>query len=65
MRQVHQDREITPHHSGLVVRHFTDSLSAAGVPADIGEQILAAIAPLRDDFAGHPQSMDPSQLSHF
>jgi hemoglobin len=65
MRQVHQGRGITPHHFGLVVGHLTDSLSAAGVPADISEQILAAIAPLRDDIAGRPRSMDPSQLSHF
>jgi hemoglobin len=65
MRQVHQGRGITQHHFALVAAHLAESLGAAGVPADLTEQILAAIAPLRDDIAGRPQSIGPSQLSHF
>jgi hemoglobin len=57
MRQVHQGRGITTHHFGLVAGHLADSLGAAGVPAHITQQILAAIAPLQDDIAGHPQSI--------
>jgi hemoglobin len=57
MRQIHQGRGITAHHFGLVAGHLADSLGAAGVPADITEQILAAIAPLQDDIT--------NQLSHF
>jgi hemoglobin len=51
MRQVHQGRGITPHHFTLVAGHLTESLTAAGVPADITDQIIAAIAPLADDIA--------------
>lgn len=56
MRQVHQGRGITAHHFGLVAGHLSDSLGAAGVPSDITEQIIAAIAPLQDDIT--------SQMSH-
>jgi hemoglobin len=58
MRQVHQGRGITAHHFGLVAGHLGDSLAAAGVPTDITEQILAAIAPLRDDIAGSMANVD-------
>jgi hemoglobin len=51
MRQVHQGRGIAQHHFTLVARHLTESLIAAGVPADIVDQIIAAIAPLADDIA--------------
>jgi hemoglobin len=51
MRQVHQGRGITPHHFTLVAGHLTESLTAAGVPADTVDQIIAAIAPLADDIA--------------
>ena len=51
MKQVHQGRGITQHHFALVAGHLTDSLNAAGVPADIVEQIIAAIAPLAEDIA--------------
>jgi hemoglobin len=51
MRQVHQGRGITPHHFTLVAGHLGESLAAAGVPADITDQIIAAIAPLADDIA--------------
>ncbi|HEY2447479.1 MAG TPA: group 1 truncated hemoglobin [Mycobacterium sp.] len=51
MREVHQGRGITVHHFGLVAGHLADSLASAGVPADVCEQILAAIAPLSDDIA--------------
>lgn len=51
MRQVHQGRGITMHHFNLVAGHLTASLTAAGVPDDIVEQIIAAIAPLSADIA--------------
>jgi hemoglobin len=51
MRQVHQGRGITPHHFTLVAGHLGESLDAAGVPAEITDQIIAAIAPLADDIA--------------
>jgi len=51
MRQVHQGRGITMHHFSLVAGHLADSLAAAGVPGEVGEQILAAIAPLSSEIA--------------
>jgi hemoglobin len=51
MRQVHQGRGITMHHFNLVAGHLTDSLGAAGVPDEIVNQIIGAIAPLADDIA--------------
>jgi hemoglobin len=51
MRQVHQGRGITVHHFNLVAGHLTDSLSAAGVPDEIVDQIIGAVAPLADDIA--------------
>jgi hemoglobin len=51
MRQVHQGRGITMHHFTLVANHLAASLSAAGVPDPIVEQIIGAIAPLSSDIA--------------
>lgn len=51
MRQVHQGRGITMHHFELVAGHLATSLTAAGVPQPVTEQILAAIAPLSKDIA--------------
>ena len=51
MRQVHQGRGITMHHFELVAAHLASSLRAAGVPDDLVDQILAAIAPLSKDTA--------------
>jgi hemoglobin len=51
MRDVHQGRGITMHHFNLVANHLSASLTAAGVPGDTVEQILAAIAPLSADIA--------------
>ncbi|KAA0111280.1 group 1 truncated hemoglobin [Mycolicibacterium sp. P1-5] len=51
MRQVHQGRGITLHHFDLVAGHLADSLTAAGVPADVVEQIIGAVAPLADGIA--------------
>jgi len=51
MRQVHQGRGITMHHFNLVAGHLKDSLTAAGVPDELVEQILAAIAPLGAEIA--------------
>jgi hemoglobin len=49
MRQVHQGRGITMHHFNLVAGHLSASLTVAGVPAEIVEQTLGAIAPLSSD----------------
>ncbi|HZQ32722.1 MAG TPA: group 1 truncated hemoglobin [Mycobacterium sp.] len=49
MRQVHQGRGITMHHFDLVAAHLVASLSAAGVPAGLVDQIIGAIAPLADE----------------
>jgi hemoglobin len=51
MRQVHQGRGIARHHFNLVAGHLADSLSAAGVPDGLVDQIIAAVAPLADDIA--------------
>jgi hemoglobin len=51
MRQVHQGRGITMYHFELVAGHRTESLSAAGAPDEIVEQIIGAIAPLAADIA--------------
>jgi hemoglobin len=50
MRQVHQGRDITMHFT-LVAGHLAASLTAAGVPAETVDQILAAIAPLSAEIA--------------
>ena len=49
MRDVHRGRGIGQHHFDLVAKHLTESLQAAGVPQDIVDSIIAAIAPLSDD----------------
>ena len=51
MRQVHLGRGITMQHFNLVAEHLASSLFAAGLPGEIVEQIIAAIAPLADDIA--------------
>jgi hemoglobin len=51
MRQVHQGRGITMHHFTLVAGHLAASLTAARVPAETVDQILAAIAPLSAEIA--------------
>jgi hemoglobin len=51
MKQVHQGRGITAHHFNLVAGHLTDSLTGAGVPAEVVSQIIGAVAPLADDIA--------------
>jgi hemoglobin len=54
MSQVHRGRGITMHHFNLVAGHLGDALDAAGVPGDIVEQIIGAIAPLASDIASVP-----------
>jgi hemoglobin len=49
--QVHQGRGITTHHFTLVAGHLAASLTAAQVPAETVDQILAAIAPLSAEIA--------------
>ncbi len=51
MGQVHQGRGITTHHFTLVAGHLAASLTAAQVPAETVDQILAAIAPLSAEIA--------------
>lgn len=51
MKRVHQGRGITMHHFNLVAGHLTDSLTAAGVPAETITEILGLIAPLAGDIA--------------
>ncbi|MGH3967713.1 MAG: group I truncated hemoglobin [Mycobacterium sp.] len=51
MKQVHQGRGITTHHFNLVAGHLTNSLRAAGVPAETVGQILGIVAPLATDIA--------------
>jgi hemoglobin len=51
MKQAHQGRGIMMHHFNLVAGHLSDSLSAAGVPAETIAEILAVVAPLAGDIA--------------
>lgn len=51
MKQAHQGRGITMHHFNLVAGHLSDSLSAAGVPAETITEILGVVAPLAADIA--------------
>src|SRR6202049_4427271 len=51
MREVHQGRGITVHHFTLVAEHLAAGLTAAGVPSETVDQILAAIAPLSTEIA--------------
>jgi hemoglobin len=51
MKQAHKGRGITMHHFNLVAEHLSDSLSAAGVPAETIAEILAVVAPLAGDIA--------------
>jgi hemoglobin len=51
MRQVHQGRGITMHHFTLVAGHLSDSLAAAGVPAETIEKIMAVVSPLATEIA--------------
>jgi hemoglobin len=39
------------HHFDLVAGHLAKSLTAAGVPGEVTEQILVAISPLAADIA--------------
>jgi hemoglobin len=56
MKQVHQGRGITMHHFNLVAGHLTDSLSAAGVPAETVNEILGVLAPLAGDIASDAET---------
>ncbi|WP_330229275.1 group 1 truncated hemoglobin [Nocardia sp. NBC_00508] len=49
MHRIHQGRGIAMHHFELVAAHLTDSLTAAGVPAEIVEQIIGIVANLAPD----------------
>lgn len=46
MREVHRGRGIAQRHFDLVAGHLVASLAAAGVPAEIIDQIVGAVAPL-------------------
>jgi hemoglobin len=51
MRDIHRGRGITMRHFNLVAGYLSESLAAAGVPARLVQQIIAAIAPLAGDIA--------------
>ncbi|MGH3559903.1 MAG: group I truncated hemoglobin [Mycobacterium sp.] len=51
MKQAHRGRGITMHHFNLVAGHLSDSLAAAGVPAETVAEILGVVAPLAADIA--------------
>ena len=51
MQRVHRGRGITMHHFELVAGHLAESLSAAGAPDEVVEQIIGAIAPVAADIA--------------
>jgi hemoglobin len=53
MRDVHAGRGITQASFDKVAYHLTSSLVAAGVPGDLVNQIIGAIAPLADDIVAH------------
>jgi len=46
MRDAHQGRGIGQEHFNLVAGYLTDSLSDAGVPGELVNQIIGAVAPL-------------------
>ncbi|HVV09946.1 group 1 truncated hemoglobin [Amycolatopsis sp.] len=46
MKEVHRGRGIGQHEFDLVAKHLTESLQAAGVPQDIVDAIISAVAPL-------------------
>ena len=49
MRDAHRGRGIGMAHFRLVAEHLSAALASAGVPAEIVEQIIGAIAPLAED----------------
>jgi hemoglobin len=66
LRHVHRGRGITTHHFNLVAGHLTNSLSAAGVPAETISEILDVVAPLAGDIASDATAdaqPGPSQLN--
>ncbi|WP_236056404.1 group 1 truncated hemoglobin [Mycobacterium sp. SM1] len=51
MKRAHQGRGITMRHFNLVAGYLGDALSAAGVPAETVDEILALVAPLAGEIA--------------
>ncbi|KAA9162123.1 group 1 truncated hemoglobin [Amycolatopsis acidicola] len=49
MKEVHRGRGIEQHHFDLVAKHLTEALQAAGVPQEIVDRIIGAVAPLSTD----------------
>lgn len=49
MKEVHRGRGIARRHFDLVAGHLADALTAAGVPSETVDTIIATIAPLADD----------------
>ncbi|NKQ54829.1 group 1 truncated hemoglobin [Amycolatopsis sp. K13G38] len=49
MKDVHRGRGIEQHHFDLVAKHLTEALLAAGVPQELVDTIIGAIAPLSGD----------------
>ncbi|MFI6869867.1 group 1 truncated hemoglobin [Nocardia sp. NPDC050406] len=48
MSEVHQGRGIAQQHFDLVAGHLVAALSGAGVPPEIVDQIIGAVAPLSE-----------------
>ncbi|WP_159928839.1 MULTISPECIES: group 1 truncated hemoglobin [Nocardia] len=49
MHRIHQGKGITMRHFELVAAHLSDSLAAAGVPAETVEQIVGTVSNLASD----------------
>lgn len=49
MKDAHRGRGIGQQHFDLVAKYLIESLLAAGVPQDIVDQIIGAVAPLAPD----------------
>lgn len=56
MKQVHAGRGITQTDFDKVAYHLTNALVAAGVPGDLVNQVIGAIAPLADDIVSRSLS---------
>ena len=54
MREAHAGRGITDTAFDRVAQHLSDTLASLGVPAELGQQVLAGIAPLREDVVEQP-----------
>lgn len=54
MRAAHAGRGITDAHFDRVAAHLIDTLAFLGVPANLIDQIIGGVAPLRDEIVERP-----------